>query len=103
VSGDDFARFLFMKLRIDARLQPCRSKSQLRRKVPPGRPEEAPWRRLAAKNLEVDLFVLEPLQPIEIPQNGQRILWKSLDKNSLVLEKLAKKLGGAATRFDARA
>jgi hypothetical protein len=34
------------------------------------------------------------LQPLEIPQNGQRFVWKSLDENSLDLEKLAEKLGG---------
>jgi hypothetical protein len=33
------------------------------------------------------------LQPLEIPQNGQRFVWKSLDKNSLDLEKLAEMLG----------
>jgi hypothetical protein len=33
------------------------------------------------------------LQPFEIPQNGQRNVWKSLDRNTLDLEKLAKKLG----------
>jgi hypothetical protein len=33
------------------------------------------------------------LQPLEIPQNGQRNVWKSLDRNTLDLEKLAKKLG----------
>jgi hypothetical protein len=48
-----------------------------------------------AKYLDVDTLGLEGLQPIEIPQNGQSFLWKSLEKNSLVLEKLAKKLGGS--------
>ena len=33
---------------------------------------------------------LEGLQPLEIPQNHQSFLWKSLDKNSLDLEKLGK-------------
>ena len=46
-----------------------------------------------AKYLDVDTLGLEGLQPIEIPQNGQSFLWKSLEKNSRVLEKLAKKLG----------
>jgi hypothetical protein len=46
-----------------------------------------------AKYLDADTLGLEGLQPIEIPQNGQSFLWKSLEKNSRVLEKLAKKLG----------
>src|SRR5271168_3581848 len=33
------------------------------------------------------------LQPLEIPQNGQRFVWKSLDKNSQDLEKLAEMRG----------
>src|SRR5271168_3948853 len=33
---------------------------------------------------------LEGLQPLEIPQNHQSFLWKSLDKNSLDLESLEK-------------
>src|ERR1700739_788481 len=33
------------------------------------------------------------LQPLDIPQNGQSFLWKSLDKNSLDLERLAEILG----------
>jgi hypothetical protein len=45
--------------------------------------------------LEGTLEGLESLQAFEIPQNRQRNLWKSLEKNSLVLEKLAKKLGGS--------
>jgi hypothetical protein len=36
---------------------------------------------------------LEALQPVQIPQNGQRNFWKSLDKNSLDLERLGKKIG----------
>jgi hypothetical protein len=32
----------------------------------------------------------EGLQPLEIPQNRQSFLWKSLDKNMLDLEKLGK-------------
>jgi hypothetical protein len=56
------------------------------------------WRRcgplFGAKSLEGTLEGLETLQAFEIPQNRQRNLWKSLEKNSLVLEKLAKKLGG---------
>jgi hypothetical protein len=46
-----------------------------------------------AKYLEEDTLGLEALQPIEIPQNGQSFLWKSLDENTLNLEKLARKLG----------
>src|SRR5271168_3770613 len=56
------------------------------------------WRRcgplFGAKSVEGTLEGLETLQAFEIPQNRQRNLWKSLEKNSLVLEKLAKKLGG---------
>ncbi|MFZ0204739.1 MAG: hypothetical protein WAL59_01195, partial [Roseiarcus sp.] len=47
----------------------------------------------AAKNLEGHHLDFLGLQPIEIPQNGQRFVWKSLDENSLDLEKLAEKLG----------
>jgi hypothetical protein len=47
-----------------------------------------------AKYLEEDSLGLEALQPIEIPQNGQSFLWKSLEKNSRDLEKLGEKLGG---------
>src|ERR1700677_160455 len=43
------------------------------------------------KNLEKDLLGLEALQPIEIPQNRQRNLWKGLEQNSLDLERLGKK------------
>jgi hypothetical protein len=50
---------------------------------------EAERRPAGRKNLEMDLFDLEPLQPLEIPQNRQSFLWKCLEKNSLVLEKLA--------------
>jgi hypothetical protein len=48
----------------------------------------------AIKNLVKDLLALEALQPIEIPQNRQRNLWKGLEQNSLDLEMLGKKLGG---------
>src|ERR1700722_11690950 len=41
----------------------------------------------------VHTYGLRGLQPLEIPQNGQSFLWKSLDKNSLDLEKLAEMLG----------
>ena len=46
-----------------------------------------------AKYLEEDTLGLEALQPIEIPQNGQSFLWKSLEKNSRDLERLGEKLG----------
>jgi hypothetical protein len=46
-----------------------------------------------AKYLEEDSLGLEALQLIEIPQNGQSFLWKSLEKNSRDLEKLG---GGGA-------
>src|ERR1700735_2085169 len=45
------------------------------------------------KNLETDLLGLEALQLIEIPQNHQSFLWKSLEGNTLFLERLGKKLG----------
>ena len=44
-----------------------------------------------AKYLDEDTLGLEALQPIEIPQNGQSFLWKSLEKNSRDLEKLGEK------------
>ena len=43
------------------------------------------------KNLERGFFGLRRLQPLEIPQNGQRILWKSLEKTGGILEKLGEK------------
>src|SRR5271168_1126797 len=49
-----------------------------------------------AKNLEPELLGLEALQPLEIPQNRQRIVWKSLERNSSDLERLGKKLGASA-------
>jgi len=55
-----------------------------------------------AKYLDVDALGLDGLQPIEIPQNGQSFLWKSLDKDSRVLEKLAKKLGALRAAGRAR-
>jgi hypothetical protein len=42
------------------------------------------------KSLEKDLLDLEALQRIEIPQNRQSFLWKSLEKNKRDLERLAK-------------
>ena len=53
--------------------------------------------REKSKYLDVDTLGLEGLQPIEIPQNGQSFLWKSLEKNSRDLEKLGEKLGGCGT------
>jgi hypothetical protein len=53
--------------------------------------ERRPPRR---KNLETDTLGLEALQLIEIPQNHQSFLWKSLEGNTLFLERLGKKLGG---------
>jgi hypothetical protein len=45
----------------------------------PFRPAEGGLRApRAAKNLESITFDLHLLQPIEIPQNHQHILWKSL-------------------------
>ena len=44
-----------------------------------------------AKYLEEDYLGVEALQPIEIPQNGQSFLWKSLEKNDRDLEKLGEK------------
>src|ERR1700683_2791834 len=53
-------------------------------------------RRETTKNLERHHLGFLGLQHLEIPQNGQRNVWKSLDRNTLDLEKLAKKLGGPA-------
>jgi hypothetical protein len=50
-----------------------------------------------SKYLDVDTLGLEALQSIEIPQNGQSFLWKSLEKNNRDLEKLGEKLGGCGT------
>src|SRR5271168_2799209 len=41
----------------------------------------------------VHTYGLGGLQPLEIPQNGQSFVWKSLDKNSQDLEKLAEMRG----------
>jgi hypothetical protein len=49
------------------------------------------------KNLEPQTVGLEALQPFEIPQNRQRIVWKSLERNSSDLEMLGKKLGASAS------
>ncbi len=49
------------------------------------------------KNLEPQTVGLEVLQPFEIPQNRQRIVWKSLERNSSDLEMLGKKLGASAS------
>jgi hypothetical protein len=49
-------------------------------------------RRAARKNLEADSLGLEPLQAVEIPQNGQSFVWKCLDENTPDLEKLAIRL-----------
>src|ERR1700722_19690372 len=50
-------------------------------------------RRETTKNLERHHLGFLGLQHLEIPQNDQRNVWKSLDRNTLDLEKLAKKLG----------
>src|ERR1700722_7451288 len=55
---------------------------------------EAPKTDLSRKSLEKRKMGLGVLQVIEIPQNRQRNLWKSLEKKGLDLEKLGKKLGG---------
>jgi hypothetical protein len=47
---------------------------------------EAERRPARRRNLEMDLFEWEPLQPLEIPQS---FLWKCLERNRRVLEKLA--------------
>jgi hypothetical protein len=57
-------------------------------------------RRTARKNLEADSLGLEPLQALEIPQNGQSFVWKCLDENTPDLEKLAISL---QTRLDSAA
>src|SRR5277367_1662599 len=59
-----------------------------------GRRNEAGRRRGRQKIWKTLNSGLEVLQPLEIPQNRQSFLWKSLDENSLDLEKLARKLGG---------
>src|SRR5271169_4370869 len=76
-----------------------------------GVPKFSPWRRCAAprrrlcgrpraaKSLEVDTFDFFLLQPLEIPQNRQRNVWKSLERNSLDLERLGKKLGAVGTHY----
>jgi hypothetical protein len=56
------------------------------------------WRRATGssspgetKNLESGFSGLRRLQPLEIPQNGQRIVWKGLEKTGGILEKLGEK------------
>jgi hypothetical protein len=49
------------------------------------------------KNLEKPKSTPRPLQPLEIPQNRQRNLWKNLEKKGLDLEMLGEK----AWRFGA--
>jgi hypothetical protein len=53
----------------------------------------------AAKSLEADTFDFFLLQAIEIAQNRQRNLWKSLERNSLDLERLGKKLGAVGMHY----
>jgi hypothetical protein len=45
-----------------------------------------------SKNLAMDTLNLEGLQPIEITQNRQRNVWKSLEQNSRDLERLGENL-----------
>ena len=54
---------------------------------------EAERGRLQQKNLETIKSHFLPLQPLEIPQNRQSFVWKSLDKNTLDLEKVGEKQG----------
>jgi hypothetical protein len=56
--------------------------------VTPGQPS-----LVRGQNVWNGSFGLEVLQPLETPQNRQRILWKSLEKTSVNLEKLGEKLG----------
>src|SRR5271155_4945022 len=65
--------------------------TELHRKI---RQNAAESGRPEAKNLESIKGRLENLYPIEIPQNRQRCVWKSLEQNTRVLEKLGKRLGG---------
>jgi hypothetical protein len=48
------------------------------------------------KYLETLTSHLDLLQPFEIPQNRQHILWKSLEKTTIDLEILAKSLEAEA-------
>jgi hypothetical protein len=57
----------------------------------PLRSGEAPWEERTTKNLSRDILVCTCLQALEIPQNRQRNLWKSLAKKGLVLEIPGKK------------
>src|ERR1700674_3929497 len=51
-----------------------------------GRKKEKNWEGIEGR--------LEALYPFEIPQNRQRFVWKSLEQNTRLLEKLGKRLGG---------
>jgi hypothetical protein len=53
--------------------------------------ERRPVRRI---NLDADHLGLEPLQPLEISQNRQRYIWKSLSKTADIWKSLQKSLGG---------
>src|ERR1700739_1430724 len=61
----------------------------VRREGARGRRESGGKEADAAKNLEAGSLGLEPLQALEIPQNGQSFVWKCLDENTPDLEKLA--------------
>src|SRR5271163_2771728 len=54
----------------------------------------AEGRRERQKNLEKHHLGSGGLQPLDIPQNRQSFVWKSLDKNSPDLEKLGQMRGG---------
>src|SRR5271168_3057678 len=70
---------------------PCAAADGMRRG---GGGNTAERRRDPQKNLEQHPLGFLGLQPLEIPQNGQRNLRKSLDRNTLVLEKLGELQGG---------
>jgi len=59
----------------------------------------APAEGLRPARAEVDSFDFYLLQTLEIPQNRQRNLWKSLERNSLDLERLGKKLGAVVIHY----
>src|SRR6202167_5542255 len=50
--------------------------------------------RPGSKNLDGVKGRLEAWYPLEIPQNRQSFVWKGLEQNTRVLEKLGKRLGG---------
>jgi len=96
VSGPPFVqrRFFFLETENGASLSTGRGEA---RRIGPGAAGLGVLGE-RAKSLERGFFGLASAQLFEIPQNHQRILWKSLEKTSGDLEKLGKKACSIAAR-----